>query len=517
MQIFMKKLSESFLQVYSDDYGIMEEINDHFKFFVSGARFMPKFKAKIWDGFAHLYNIREKQLPCGLLSHLIKFCEVNKYDLIGADDVIPPGEKITSPQLHKFIQKLNLHSGGKAITPRDYQIKSCELALQKERLILQSPTASGKSLVLYILMRYFLLRNKRCVIIVPTTSLVEQLYTDFEDYSSGNKWDVESNCHRLYSGKTRDFEKPVLISTWQTIHSMSSGAAARQPATSQFFLSWDVLIGDECHKFQSSALMEITKKLTNSRYRIGTTGTVQDDKVSKLQLEGTFGPIHKVISTRELIDKNQVSDLSIKCILLKHHNIPETYDRAIRGDKKKDYFTELMYLVTNEKRNTFVSNLIRVCRGNTLVLFQLVEAHGLPLYQMISDQLGDSRKIFYISGSTPVDERESIRKSLNEYKDAVVVASVAILSTGVNIPSIENIIFASPTKSKIRNLQSIGRGLRLNPGKTKCNLFDIGDDLTYRPFGKNRKTNYTMSHFKDRIELYGKEEFDFDIRTYKIE
>ena len=74
-----------------------------------------------------------------------------------------------------------------------------------------------------------------------------------------------------------------------------------------------------------------------------------------------------------------------------------------------------------------------------------------------------------------------------------------------------NIIFASPSKSRIRNLQSIGRGLRLKDNKTHATLYDVADDLSY-----NDKENYTLQHFRERINIYNGEDFDYEIHNVEI-
>ena len=140
----------------------------------------------------------------------------------------------------------------------------------------------------------------------------------------------------------------------------------------------------------------------------------------------------------------------------------------------------------------------------------MVEKHGEILYNMIKDtkQLGN-RKVFFVHGGVDADEREEIRKIMEVENDAIVVASYGTFSTGINIRNLHNIIFASPSKSRIRNLQSIGRGLRKSESKDKASLYDIADDLRHK-----KHMNYTLKHFVERTKIYNEEQFPFKI--YKI-
>ncbi len=354
---------------------------------------------------------------------------------------------------------------------------------------------SGKSAIIYSLIRHHLEYNRRCLIIVPSISLVSQMYGDFVDYSSDNGWKTENYCQQLQGGMTKDVSKSVLCSTWQSIF--------KQPKT--WFDQFDVVICDEVHTAVAKSLSGIMEKLTTTPYRIGLTGTLSASKTNKLVLEGHFGPVNQVISTNELMTKNQIAQLKIKCLLLK-------YDQDTRkAVSKYSYQDEIDYLVTNPARNKFIRNLTLSTTGNTLVLFTLVEKHGKKLYDMISAKAGD-RKVFLVYGDVSAERREEIRALVAKEKDAIIIASYATYQQGINVPSIENIIFASPTKSKIRSLQSIGRGLRLNDGKTHCTLFDIADDLSWK-----KAKNHTLKHLTERLKIYSEEKFNFKIIEVPIE
>jgi superfamily II DNA or RNA helicase len=272
----------------------------------------------------------------------------------------------------------------------------------------------------------------------------------------------------------------------------------------EWFEQFGMVIGDEAHNFKAKSLTTIMNNLVNAEYRIGTTGTLDNEKVHKLVLEGSFGPTYEVITTRELMDSGSLADLSIDVLLLQYDK--ETC-KAVKGLSYQD---EIDFIVRHEKRNNLIKNLSLQQKGNTLVLFQFVEKHGKPLYKSIIDSSRD-RKVLYVSGETPVDDRELVRKICTEQNDVIIVASLAVFSTGINIPSLENIIFASPTKSQIKVLQSIGRGLRKH-GDKKAKLYDIVDD-----FSDNKKTkNFALTHSAERIKIYSKQKFEFKIYQIPI-
>ena len=492
--ITIEKINEVHLRVYADS-SISQELSEFFTFEVPGARFMPAYKAKIWDGKLRMYDMHRKTLYVGLLKYVQDFAERNDYPISYLNKVTSHTE-IDKDTVKKFAEYLNPCSRGEPIQIRDYQIDAVTKAINDERTLLLSPTASGKSFIIYTLMRYHLEHGRKCIIVVPTTSLVEQMYSDFADYSTGNSWKVANHCQKLYSGFTKEVTSNVLITTWQSIY--------KQPAS--WFENFDVIFGDEAHQFKAKSLGQVMEKTSKARYRIGTTGTIDNSKVHKLVLEGLFGPVYKVITTKQLMDSQQVADLKITALIMK-------YDVEIRKlISKVDYQEEMKFIITNEKRNKFIRNLAINCEGNTLVLFQQVEKHGKVLHKLIKEKAEENRHVFFIYGGTDTEVREEVRKIMDKESNAIVIASYGVYSTGINIPSIENVIFASPSKSKIRNLQSIGRGLRLKNGKTHCNLYDIADDLCYKSY-----KNHTIKHLAERLKIYSEEQFKYKIVEVEID
>lgn len=485
--IIIENVNEAFVKIICTD-GVAYELREEFTFQVPGYQFTPQYRARLWDGKIRLFDVRTKQLYRGLVPYVAKFCEERNYDCRYENEDYD--EEFSLSEADEFITKLNVKHA-----PRDYQRDAFVHAIRTRRTLLLSPTASGKSLIIYLLARFLSHRGlKKGLIVVPTVSLVEQLTSDFKDYSETNGWNVSDNIHKIYQGQDKDTTKFLTISTWQSLYKMPK----------QWFAQFDFVIGDEAHQFKAKSLTDIMTGLVNAKYRIGTTGTLDGTKTHRLVLEGLFGSVRKVITTKELMDAKHLAEFQIKCLLLRHS------ESICQAAKSFTYQQEIEYLVLNDARNRFISNLAVSLEGNTLVLFQYVDKHGRILHKLISDRVGLDRKVFFVSGETDVGIREEIRKIVEQETQAIIVASFGTFSTGINIRNLHNIIFASPSKSRIRNLQSIGRGLRTSETKNSAVLYDIADDMRYK-----KHENYTLKHFAERIKIYSEEKFAF--KVYKIE
>ena len=482
--LVISKANEVFLKIDSEPH-IEYELRDHFTFEVEGAKFMPQYRNRNWNGEIHLFDLRTKKIYVGLLDKIIAFCERHDYTYKFADNEyygspFEINEGISYDGVKDYMRSICSHQ------PRKYQVEGVYDALKHNRKLLISPTASGKSLMIYSLVRYYVEKGQKILLVVPTTSLVEQMYKDFLDYG----WDADSYCHKIYAGKEKTNEFPVTITTWQSVYKLERS----------FFEDYNVVIGDEAHLFKSKSLISIMTKLHHAKYRFGFTGTLDGTQTHKWVLEGLFGPSYKVTKTEELMRQGHLSQLDIQCIVLKH---PEK--------KFETYQDEIEYLISHEQRNNFIKNLSLDLKGNTLVLYSRVEAHGQVLYDLINKDKKDDRKLFFIHGGVDAGERELVREITEAEKNAMIVASYGTFSTGINIKNLHNVIFASPSKSRIRNLQSIGRVLRKGKGKVKATLYDISDDCTYKS-----KRNYTLNHLIERIKIYNEENFNYEIITIQL-
>ena len=503
IEVLAKSHAHIFLE--TDDSGILQEVHEHFTFFTPGYKFMPAYKNKLWDGKIRLFNLRSRLLPRGLLYALSEFCKSRDYRLNIASSILEPRSDIEPPK--DILDQLVLSGAdGNAIELRDYQTEAYRFAIANRRGVLVSPTGSGKSLIIYALIRWFIdnfPEAEKVIVIVPTTSLVEQMYKDFGDYSrlEPHKFNHEVAVHRIYSGKEKvNISARIIVTTWQS--------AITMPAA--WFKDFGLVIGDEAHLFKAQSLTKIMDNLVNAEYRIGTTGTLDGTQVHRLILEGCFGPVYQVTTTKKLIEADTLAQLKIQVLVLKYNDATRKEVTSL----KLKYPDEIAWITNNEPRNRLITNLAIDQQGNTLVLYNLVEKHGIPLYDRLKKKLlstDPGRQLFFVSGSVKTDERERIREIIEKETNAIIVASLGTFSVGINIKNLHNIIFASPSKSQIRVLQSIGRGLRKASNNQGTMVYDIADDLSWK-----KRRNFTLDHGIERIAIYNKEGFDYTTHLVDI-
>ena len=235
----ISKKNEVYLILDDMSESTRRELTEFFTFEVPGARFMPMYRKRIWDGKIRLFSPANGEIYVGLLDYVIKYCDDNNvsYEL---EEGVRDERDVVRQVARGFIKSLKPKSQGKSIKVRDYQIDAVRLAISRNRSLIVSPTASGKSLIIYALTRYYQMAGHRTLILVPTTSLLEQMYTDFEDYG----WSSGTYCQKVYQGYTTKIEKDVVISTWQSIYKMPK----------KYFEQFDCVIGDEAHMFKAKSL-----------------------------------------------------------------------------------------------------------------------------------------------------------------------------------------------------------------------------------------------------------------------
>ena len=482
--MIISKKNEVYLNIKTEP-NYARELSDFFTFEVPGARFMPSYRNKYWDGKIRLFNQMNGEVYVGLLPYIEEFAKRNELDIEYKEGVKDEGGHRTSI-LGGFVRRVSPKSKGKTLQIRNYQMDAFTHAVRNNRSLLLSPTASGKSLIIYLLSRWY--ESERVLILVPTTSLVEQMYSDFIDYGY-----LEAKMQKIYQGHSREITKEVTISTWQSLYKMPK----------KFFEQFGCILGDEVHLFKAKSLTGIMNKLHLCKYRHGFTGTLDGTQTHRLVLEGLFGSVNKVTTTKDLMDNKTLAKLKIKCLVLQYP------DADCKFMKDQNYQDEVDLIVRDERRNKFIVDLTTHLKGNTLLLFQFVEKHGSVLYDMLKDL---DRKVFYVHGGTDAQTRENIREITEKEKSAIIVASYGTFSTGINIRNLHNVIFSSPSKSRIRVLQSVGRGLRKGSEKSTATLYDIADDFTWKS-----RQNFTLRHFMERINIYNEEEFDYEIKNLKIE
>jgi superfamily II DNA or RNA helicase len=467
---------------------IMMEISDHFTYFADNYKFHPKYRARMWDGKIRLINGLSGIVYAGLAQRIKKFCEARDYSFSFDEELLY--DNVSEYELKQFIESLNIPE---KYSSRDYQLKSILKCIRSNRRTLLSPTSSGKSLMIYIISQWYAQKYKvKGLIIVPTIGLVTQMESDFRDY--GYTGDIHSSIGGLSTDN--DIPAEMVITTWQ---SLNNGKTKRPK---NWYRQFGLVFGDEAHGCKATSLIQILSSLEACKYRFGTTGTLDGQALNEATIEGLFGPKFKSISTKELMDQGYVTKLKIKCIVLKY---PENIAQQVKG---KSYQEEVDFLIACDARNKFLKNLTLSLEGNKLLFFRIID-HGRILNQLISAD--SDHNVFYIDGSVSGDQRESIRKAIEDEHNATLIASLGTTSTGVSINKLHHMIAASPSKSKIKVLQSIGRMLRLHDSKEEAILYDIVDDLSYKSHH-----NFTLKHFAERAKIYDAEKFDYEIYNVRL-
>ena len=477
----IERVNEVYIRVRTES-GIKMELSKHFEFEVPGAKFSPAYRNKVWDGRIRLFNAMTGMIYSGLLPHIVKFCATRDYEC-EVDAQLKPDEAVQDTAGYDLAKEFDT-----IYEPRDYQNNAIVHALKNNRSLLLSPTASGKSLIIYLLSRFHAEQGRRVLIVVPTISLVTQMATDFVEYNK-NRY---INIHKIMGGVEKNIDAEYTITTWQSVFKEKK----------DWFSKFDMVVIDEAHLAKAKSITGIMEKMPDCKYRYGLTGTLDGTQTHKLVLEGLFGAVFDVVKTKTLIDDKTLAEFKIKSVVLSY---PDTIRKANTG---KTYQEEIDWIVRNESRNSFIRNLAWSLPGNTLILFQFVEKHGKVLHPILARE---DKTIHFVHGEVQAQDRENVRHITETTDNNIILASYGTFSTGINIRRLDNIIFASPSKGKIRNLQSIGRVLRKGNGKEKAALYDIVDDLQW----KNKK-NFAVLHFLERVKIYTEEGFDFKIYNVDI-
>jgi len=447
---------------------------------------MPAYKYGTFSGKINLF--KNGILGIGFLNELMEFAEVNKIPL----EVNLDKNNISNDFFDKFIKKLEL-----PFKPHDYQMKYFKHVINEKHAICVSATASGKSLIAYLVIRFLLMMKKQIILVVPNVSLVEQMYKDFEEY--GFK-DIDKYVQRIHGGhKSKTLDKQLVISTWQSIY--------KNPIS--YFDKVDAFIGDEVHSAKSLQVSTMLTKMNNLNYSMGLTGTLPAPKNQKyVGYKGPIGQIGqpvKFITTQELQERGQLSKINVNVINLIYKN------KKFRETIANCTFAEEVDLIYYHKeRNKLLLKKYIDKKNNTLVFFTRIE-HGKELFE-IARNLYPNKKILYVDGEVNVKRREEIRVIMEANNDCIGVVSYNTFGTGINIKNIHRIISTANYKSEIKVLQAIGRGLRKHKSKDELVIYDIVDNCKF-----NNKSNFLLKHFKNRKEYYERESWDYKITNIEIE
>lgn len=572
IRIRFKDEVKCFLEV---DRSIAYELKAKFSFYVDGYKFNPRYVHGGWDGTISLYNIKTSEFPVGLLPDLVKYAKESNYKI-----------EIAQDDRGKFKPKIVYEEGWLAnnwkrflnFEPYDYQVSSIEAALKHNKSLILSPTGSGKSLIIWVVLRYLFEHTEGDILVtVPSVSLVEQLYANAEEYFHDG-FDIDANVAKIYDGSPGETtgHRRIIISTWQSM--------VNRPES--YFKRFSSYLIDECHQADAKSITSIIDKMTHCTFRMGCTGTLNGKSLHEIQMKSLLGRVFKFVTTAELMERGELAMLNVDCLNLKY----PLDDCKLITKGATTYQQEIDFLIEHPKRNELLVKLAMKQEKNSLMLFNYVERHGGVLMAMMSKVSSKHlKKVYYIHGKVKADEREQTRKIL-EQKDpfwvdiqfknnmlrlysatdvvlenkkvvkafelnnlskidimwlqdafknefnynektedihnnissitkkigcCILLASYGTLSTGINIKQLHTLILCHPLKAQIRLLQSIGRILRSAEGKGDVKLIDIVDDLSYMR-GKKVQQNTVLKHFYERLKIYEAESFQYKILTLEL-
>lgn len=502
--VWLSPLNQVYCRIECDE-GIAADIEDHFSFFVQGAWHMPKFKAGIWDGKIRIFKAGTSQFPIGLIPDLCSWAARSDVEIRAPELVAAFSDPVYDQEiLDEFLDGLDIRDeNDNKLELHEHQRQAVHRFARTRRSLLLSPTSSGKSLITYCFLRWLLWRSEeleepgtKILVVVPTTILVSQLLSDFGNYSSRDEgFSAATLCHGICSGKEKVVAgTKITISTWQSIFNLNKA----------WFANYRALIVDEAHLAEGKSISKIGESCTGSPYRIGMTGTLSGAKANEMVIKSMFGPVSQYVTTTELMDKGIVAQLTIKNLILKWS--PEVIKAF--WDLPVTYDFEKKFLEGHPDRLAMIGLLANGIEGNALLMFTRKE-HGRQLGEACA-AIGKKR-VFVLSGDNSPEDRDAVKAMMETSSDMIVCASYGIFSTGVSIRNIHHVVLASGAKGRVRNLQTIGRGLRKSGTKSSVILWDLVDDLCKRSKDGRviLKKNYSMDHFLTRVGYYDEEGFNY--------
>jgi superfamily II DNA or RNA helicase len=471
--VHIKKLDNTYGMVSTNHPTIMTSLYNFMTTYAFNYKFMPKYKAGLWDGKIHFME-KNGKFALGLVRHIYRFILQDGLEII-IDDEITFKNEIT---LEDLFEKSNEWLADGWI-PKEHQYEGALKSLNYRNGIIEHATSSGKSLTIALICMYSLMTKmcKKILIIVPTVGLVEQMKNDFLEYG------VPEEYIGKFYGLEKETEQPIIISTWQSMCKQT-----------EIIEEFDAIIGDEAHTQKANVCRTVAERAVNAKIRIGCTGTMPEEKCNRWLVEGLFGPVLHQVTAKYLIDNDYASDIHIKIPFIEY---PESIVKKLKG---LEYDDEKKWLEGCDQRNEIIKKITQkhvVKDHNILILVDHID-HAKKIVEKIKQI--ESADLHVVTGEVNPEKREAIRNYTNNNKKVVLVATYGVFSTGISIKRLHSIIFASAGKSKIKTMQSVGRGMRMHHEKTHLILYDIGDAL---PFSEK--------HLKARIQMYDKAEFKVDM------
>lgn len=496
--ITIYKENETFAKLDCNE-DINHEVNNLFSAWAPGYKFNPRYKHHLWDGKSRFYSPITQLLPIGFVTNLINWCKQKNYTYknVGFDNFVD--NTIDPEELRKFANE-KLKDSPKHYVIREYQLNAVYNALTKKHGIILACTGSGKSLMIYIIFRYLLEKKnlKKLLLIVPSTTLVNQMLSDFKKDYGWNE--ADEYVELLKGGEKPTFKTPILISTWQSLMKKDK----------DFFDRFQGVVVDEAHQGKAKEITREVKSCVNAQYKIGTTGTLPIELSDQMSINSVIGDIIFEVKSKALIDEGVLTKMSVAALYLKYP------DEMIKENRDRIYQEEVKLVEEYPTRNKSLEFIIDHSKPTDNVLILVTHRDHLKSISKYLTERYPDKSINIIHGDIKDKIREEIRVGIEDKEGAVIIATYKTLSTGVNIPKLHSVILYSNSKSRVQVLQSIGRGLRKHETKNKVIIFDIIDDLSYKTRNGKIKKNYCMQHYDERLAFYKEQEFPVISHTLNV-
>lgn len=386
-------------------------------------------------------------------------------------------EVIFIPELKENLTKLNLDL-------RDYQEESVRLALKNKSGVIILPTSAGKTLVIATLVKSIQDQHDfKALILVPDIQLVAQTYSDFIDYGI-----PESEITKWTGSTEPDKNAKIVISNAQILLSEKQDLSLLKDIK--------LLVIDEVHKLKYGNKINKVVEQIPALFRYGFTGTLPDYKIDQWNIFGKIGRVIYFKESIDLRDQNYISQVHVAALKLTYKNTPQ-FTTPSMHNPTAGYEEEITWLQTNPYRNAIIIKLVNKSDKNTLIMVDRI-AHGEELLRVLQEST--KKQVHFVHGAVEIEEREMIRKLMEEHDNVACIAISKIFSTGINIKNLHNIIFAAIGKARIKIIQSIGRSLRKHSSKKLATIFDIWDNL-----------RYGNKHMVERLALYDREQIPYSV------
>ena len=449
MKIFVKTLNS---RIETDNPELLKALYELYSFKVPGAEYSMAYKRRNWDGKQHFLS-RGGVFKSGLLPRLLN--DLKKIDCF--PEVIFEETKEIKPNLNYDIEGFEYYEYQKTLIKRGLQVK---------RGIIQSPTGSGKTLIMAGLIKA--LEKRKMVLLFNAKQLLTQTY-DF--LTKTCKMDNIGLCFGegyIYGD--------IMLCTVQSVEKILDTHLEEA----------EVLMVDECHEFANGKItLPTIRSFPNALHRYGFTATPPSDPIPLYNLEGALGGVIEVVKTADLVDSGKLTKPLIQLIDRKYTASGLDEDLGYL-----DVYDE--YIVHNEDRNNKIKEITdgikkRNPKARILILTKSLD-HGRTLENLLGGQCE------FLEGDDSIGERYKAISRFRGCRESSILIGTKILQTGINIEEITHFINARGMKSEIATLQALGRALRRHDSKQKVYVYDFLD-----------KEKYLVEHSRSRKRHYEKE------------